>query len=167
MPTLIPRLAAALALAAAATPALAACEGPEHRQFDFWVGRWDVSPTGAAQVVGQSLIEKVYNGCGIRENWMPANGQDGGSLNIYLPASKAWTQTWIDSAGTQAVFTGGWNGQTMVIEGEWTQANGAPRRVRMTYRPNPDGTVRQSGEASLDGGKTWKPSFDFTYRRRS
>ena len=32
--------------------------------------------------------------------------------------------------------------------------------------PNPDGTVRQFGEASGDHGQTWQPSFDFTYHPR-
>ena len=149
------------ALAQASTrPPKPACARPEHRQFDFWVGRWNVSQTGQGQVVAQSLIESLYNGCGIRENWMPNNGQTGGSLNIWLPAEKVWKQTWIDSAGTRADFTGGWTGKAMVLTGAW----GGPL-VRMTYTPGADGTVRQAGERSTDGGKTWAPSFDFTYRR--
>ena len=134
------------------------CAAAEFHQFDFWAGQWDVyGPKG--KQVANSLIEKVY-GCGIRENWMPKNGQDGGSLNIWLPAEKAWKQTWIDSSGSRADFTGGWNGKAMVLTGKW----GGPL-VRMTYTPNPDGSVRQAGEQSTDDGKTWAPSFDFTYRR--
>ena len=145
---------------AAAQPPRPVCTTPEHRQFDFWVGKWAVSQTGKDAVVAESLIESVYNGCGVRENWMPKNHQDGGSLNIYLPGEKAWKQTWIDSSGTRADFTGGWNGKAMVLTGKW----GGPL-VRMTYTPNADGSVRQAGEQSTDGGKTWTPSFDFTYRR--
>ena len=37
---------AAPAPAAPATPPPPACESAEHRQFDFWVGRWDVYPSG-------------------------------------------------------------------------------------------------------------------------
>ena len=59
-------------------------------------------------------------------------------------------------------FKGGWNGKAMVLTGKW----GGPL-VRMTYTPNPDGSVRQAGEQSTDGGKSWTPSFDFTYRRAS
>ena len=51
-----------------------ACAGPEHRQFDFWVGHWDVYPTGKRKLVAHSLIEKLYAGCAIRENWMPLGG---------------------------------------------------------------------------------------------
>lgn len=152
------------AVAAAQPAAKPACADAAYRQFDFWVGRWDVSPTGKDQVVAQSLIERVYNGCGVRENWMPKNHQDGGSLNIYLPFEKGWRQTWIDSSGGRAEFRGGWTGKTMVLTGDWPGPEGQPNLTRMTYTPNPDGSVRQFGESSADGGKTWKASFDFTYR---
>ncbi len=143
--------------AAPPAPNAVACTAPEFHQFDFWVGRWDVyGPKG--RQVAHSLIEKVY-GCGIRENWMPFSNQPGGSLSIYVPEKKRWEQFWIDSSGSRAVFTGGWTGSAMVIQGEW----GGPI-VRMTYTKNGDGSVRQFGEQSTDDGKSWKPSFDFTYR---
>src|SRR2546423_442652 len=58
------------------------CAAPENRQFDFWVGEWDVYPKKSPEkMVAQSHIEKLYSGCAIRENWMPlVAGGDGGSL---------------------------------------------------------------------------------------
>ena len=141
---------------------VAACTAPEHRQFDFWVGRWDVYPTGKDKLVAHSLIESVYNGCGVRENWMPLSNQPGGSLNIYVPEEKRWEQFWIDSQGSRAIFTGGWNGKAMVIQGKW-----AGPLVRISYTKNADGSVRQFGEQSTDEGKNWAPSFDLTYRKAS
>jgi len=147
---------AALMLTQAAAAA-APCSAPEYHQFDFWAGRWDVyNPKG--QLVAHSLIERVY-GCGIRENWMPLAKPGGGSLSIYVPDQKRWEQFWIDSSGSRAFFTGGWNGSAMVITGKW----GGPL-VRMSYSRNSDGSVRQFGEQSTDDGKSWTPSFDFTYR---
>ena len=148
----------AVAQQAAPAPA-AACSDPAYHQLDFWVGRWDVYPTGKNKLVAHSLIESVY-GCGIRENWMPLSNQPGGSLSIYVPAEKHWEQFWIDSQGSRAFFTGGWDGKAMVITGKW----GGPL-VRMSYSKNADGSVRQLGEQSTDEGKTWTPSFDFTYRQ--
>jgi hypothetical protein len=133
------------------------CAASEYHQFDFWAGRWDVyDPAG--KLIAHSLIEPVY-GCGIRENWMPIGKAGGGSLSIYVPAARHWEQFWIDSSGSRAYFTGGWNGSAMVITGEW----GGPL-VRMTYRKNGDGSVVQSGEQSTDKGKSWTPTFAFTYR---
>jgi len=148
----------AVAQQAAPAPA-AACSDPAYHQLDFWVGHWDVYPTGKDKLVAHSLIESVY-GCGIRENWMPLSNQPGGSLSIYVPAEKHWEQFWIDSQGSRAFFTGGWDGKAMVITGKW----GGPL-VRMSYSKNADGSVRQLGEQSTDEGKTWTPSFDFTYRQ--
>ena len=144
-----------------------ACAAPEYRQFDFWVGSWDVYPTGRPQLVAHSLIEAVYNGCGVRENWMPLKVENsGGSLNIYVPAEKSWRQTWIDSSGARVDFKGAWDGTSMVLVGLWPDflSAGKAALVRMTYTHNPDGSVRQLGESSADAGKSWQPSFDFTYR---
>ena len=151
-------IALAAAQAAAPPPAPPACSEPEYHQLDFWVGHWDVYPTGADKLVAHSLIEKVY-GCAVRENWMPLSNQPGGSLSVYVPGEKHWEQFWIDSSGIRAFFTGGWNGNAMVISGKW----GGPL-VRMSYSKNADGSVRQWGDQSTDEGKTWKPNFDFTYR---
>ena len=158
-------LATPLAVAHGETPN--PCAAPEHRQFDFWVGKWNVYPTGKTNLVARSLIESVYSGCGVRENWMPLKpNADGGSLNIYVPAEHAWRQTWIDSSGARVDFKGGWNGRAMVLEGFWPDVLGPGKSatVRMTYTRAADGSVRQLGEASEDGGKTWTPNFDFTYR---
>ncbi|MFL6722338.1 MAG: hypothetical protein ACJ8FT_11140 [Sphingomonas sp.] len=151
--------ASAGASAAAPPPnAAAPCADAEHHQFDFWVGRWDVyNPKG--KMVAHSLIESVYGGCGVRENWMPLAQPGGGSLNIYVPEEKHWEQFWIDSGGSRAMFIGGWNGNAMVIQGKW-----AGPLVRITYSKNADRSVRQFGEASKDDGKTWAPSFDLIYR---
>ena len=153
-----------LALAQPAAPPPPACASPEHRQFDFWVGRWQVSPTGKPAVVAESLIERLYGGCAIREHWMPKANPGGGSLNSYVPAEKAWRQTWVGSSGERVEFKGGVAGGAMVLTGDWPGPDGKSRLVRMTYTKAADGSVRQLGEQSLDGGKTWGPSFDFTYR---
>ena len=92
------------------------CADEAHHQFDFWVGKWDVYPTGKNRLIAHSLIESVYGGCGVRENWMPLKGTGGGSFSAWVPEKKAWRQTWI-AAGGFADFTGGWNGKAMVIEG--------------------------------------------------
>jgi hypothetical protein len=151
--------AASVSTGAAAQPKqpAAPCADAAHHQFDFWAGRWDVYDK-SGKMVGHSLIEPVY-GCGIRENWMPLTNNPGGSLSIYVPGEKRWEQFWIDSSGSRATFTGGWNGSAMVITGKW----GDPL-VRMTYSKNADGSVRQFGEQSTDDGQSWKVSFDFTYR---
>jgi hypothetical protein len=159
-PESTPAASSGAPLPAAAPP----CADEAHHQFDFWVGRWDVyGPRG--RLVAHSLIEPVY-GCGIRENWMPINGQPGGSLSIYVPAERTWQQFWIDASGSRVVFRGAFSGNGMILTGTWPaspQASSGPL-VRMTYRRASDGSVRQFGERSTDEGHVWAPAFDFTYR---
>lgn len=167
-------LAMALALSAvsassaqAAQPARSlGCDTPESHQLDFWVGRWSVSPKGHPSVhLADSLIEKLYAGCVLRENWMPLQGGAGGSLSAYDPNLRLWKQTWADSSGSWVEFSGGREGGSVVIQGVWP-APGAPRRItRMRYTPLSDGTVEQTGVISDDDGKSWKPSFSFIYTR--
>ncbi|MES2443504.1 MAG: hypothetical protein V4574_11805 [Pseudomonadota bacterium] len=141
-----------------------ACASTEHRAFDFWVGRWDVRPYAGGPLVAHSLIERLYAGCAIRENWMPLGGTGGGSLSNYDAAIGSWHQSWVDSSGVRVEFTGGIEGAAMVLTGPWPGvANGKDGDIRMTYTREPNGAVRQKGDVSTDHGKTWAPSFDFLY----
>lgn len=100
---------AALALIAAgagAQPAPgAACQEAQYRQFDFWIGSWDVyGPAGKR--VGESRIESFAGGCGVAEFWSATSGVSGRSLNMYAAGDKAWHQVWVDSSGSRLLLDG-------------------------------------------------------------
>ena len=164
-------IAFSTAASAQTPPAVpAGCDTPESHQFDFWVGKWEVHPNGTDKIVAHSLIEKRYAGCAIRENWMPLGKEltgGGGSLSLYDPRRKQWRQTWVDSSGARADFDGSFAAGIMSITGMWPNFAGPGKDalVRMRYQRQPDGQVRQWGDALSDGGKSWQPSFDFLYRR--
>lgn len=143
-----------------------ACTAPEHRQFDFWIGYWDVYPTGKPKLVAHSLIEKLYDGCGIRENWLPLKGSGGGSLNSYDSQDKKWRQVWIDNSNGWGDFEGNFASGAMVLSGIWKNFNGPNTKgyTRTTWSKNADGSVRQHGELRSDDGKSWSDTFDFTYK---
>ena len=161
--------ALAITLAAPAvaqtTPPPPACATPEHEQFDFWLGQWDVYRTDTDQLVAHSLIEKLYAGCAVRENWMPLGGTGGGSLNAWRPADKKWLQTWTDSGNNWNEYAGGITGGMMVLTGKSVNAAGKATPVRMTYEAKPDGSVVQTGYQSADGGKSWLLTYQYAYRR--
>ncbi len=83
-----------------------ACVGPEHRQFDFWIGVWEVhTPDGKA--AGTNRIERILGGCVLQESWIGAGGMRGMSFNMYSAADQQWHQTWVDSGRTwQDAFVG-------------------------------------------------------------
>jgi len=77
-------------MARADTTAAGPCARAEYRQFDFWIGSWDVYPTdGSSQLVAHSLIESVYNGCGLRENWMPLKRRTAVAASISMSLARS------------------------------------------------------------------------------
>ncbi len=141
------------------------CSAPSYRAFDMWVGSWTVTGTGKDQKQADSIVESLHGGCVIRERWIPVSGAGGSSLSALSRDDQRWHQRWINSTGTIVDFDGGPVGGKMVLTGWWPGIGGPGKDalVRMTYSPNPDGTVRQFGEASQDHGVSWKPAFDLTY----
>jgi hypothetical protein len=140
------------------------CITEQYRQFDFWVGQWDVYDPRSNQLVAHSNIEKLYDGCAIRENWEPLNGKGGGSLNSYRADRKEWLQVWTDWQNSLNEYRGGLENGSMVMTGTSTSASGKDTAARMTFEPQKDGSVIQTGYGSADGGKTWQLNYQFVYR---
>jgi hypothetical protein len=141
---------------------------PEYRQFDFWVGDWDVFDA-AGNKVGTSNVQLILNDCVVYENWKGALGGEGKSFNKYNPAQKQWEQYWVDGSPGRMFFTGHYNRQAarLEYETETEDAHGNPMHRKLTFFSNQDGTVRQFSQASSDGGKTYSVEYDFIYRRQS
>ena len=152
----------------APTPAPPApCTAPEYRQFDFWVGNWEVRDPGG-NVVGTNRITREYGGCVVQEHW-EARGpkhQTGSSFNTYSVPGRHWHQTWVDSTGGFLLLDGGFSDGKMVLAGEMPGRQGGTVRHRIAFTPQPGGTVRQLWESSRDGGATWSVAFDGTYVRK-
>jgi hypothetical protein len=156
------------------------CSAPEHRQFDFWIGEWDVVPNPATippgtppppagQKPASNVIELAHSGCVLIENWS-APGQTGQSFNLYDRTSKRWHQTWVDSGGGRHEYWGELKDGNMVFAGEIPLGPGsrfAGRRVvRLTFFPMGPDKVRQFSEAlNMDG--TWSVNYDLIYTRRA
>lgn len=166
-------IAATLALLAFALPPAGGneagtrpCDRPEFRQFDFWVGDWEVRDE-KGQFAGENRITLEEGGCAIVERWRGAQGGTGQSLNYYDPVVGAWKQRWV-SAGTILEMQGHFDGKAMVLEGplHYVRDN-RTTRLRGTWTPLPDGRVRQHFVESADDGKTWTPWFDGYYSRRA
>ncbi|MEO8385623.1 MAG: hypothetical protein ABI583_10295, partial [Betaproteobacteria bacterium] len=49
------------------------CTSPAYRQFDFWIGDWDVT-NPAGKLVGTNLIKPILGGCVLHENWFATGG---------------------------------------------------------------------------------------------
>ncbi len=152
----------AMPLQAAPSPAVP-CTAPEYRQFDFWLGDWDVT-NPAGKPAGHNRVTSEFGGCVLQEHWTGAGGSVGSSFNIYDPVRKVWHQTWVDNSGTLLEIEGGLKDGSMVMMGEQLQPDGKKLLNRITWTPK-GGKVRQFWETSADGGKTWATSFDGLYAK--
>lgn len=155
------------------------CSAPEHRQFDFWIGEWDVVPNPATaapatpppssgQKPASNRVTKGHGGCVLIENWT-ASGQTGQSFNIYDRTSRRWHQTWVDNGGGLHQYWGSLEGGNMVFYGEVPLGPASRlagrRRVRLTFFPMGPDKVRQFSESlNMDG--TWSTGYDLIYTRR-
>lgn len=137
----------------------------EHKQFDFWIGEWNVQ-NSQGQPVGTSSIQRIENGCIILENWTGGQGGSGKSLNFYDSSLHKWRQTWADSSGGVSEFAGEYKDGAIRFEGESHAPNGAKTIRRLTFFNLGPERVRQFSEASTDAGKTWTVDYDFTYVRK-
>ncbi len=153
MATLI--LAGGNAGAQSAAPDAAPCKGASYRQFDFWIGKWDVyTPDG--NKVGANVIEPIAGGCALLETWTTPRGFSGKSLNIFDASDRQWHQTWVDSSGSRLDIAG--------IGGDGKMAL-ASKTQRITWTANADGSVRQLWESWDASKNAWTTAFDGKYVR--
>lgn len=148
----------------------AGCTSAEHRQFDFWVGEWDVMPSGGSgqTIIAESSITLIDQGCVIMEEWRPFRGAHGHSLNMYDTADSKWHQTWMAASGLRTEYAGTFENGAMYLDA-LTPLPGVPAnaRSRMNFQQVDANTVRQWGEQFDDAAQRWNVTWDLTYRRRA
>jgi hypothetical protein len=139
---------------------------PKAREFDFWIGDWNVYAPGG-QLAGTNLVQKVSNGCALLENWTANGGAGAGkSLNFYNANAGYWQQTWIGAAGGPVEFREGkleGNTLSFVVR---SSAAGNPVVSRLSFTNLGPNRVRQHAEATTDNGATWTTTYDFQYLRK-
>jgi hypothetical protein len=143
---------------------------PRFREFDFWVGDWDVRPVGATPVgpPARNNVTLEDNGCVVMEHWTAGSGSQGQSFNLFDRSVGKWRQTWVDNVGGQHDYRGGLIDGNMVLIGDTPAPNGALGRIptRLTLFHISKDSVRQFSETSADGGKSWTVSYNLLYVRR-
>src|SRR5512138_297492 len=92
------------------------CATAEHRQFDFWLGEWNVV-NAKGQTAGTNAITLEQDGCVLHEHWTGAKGGTGQSFNVYDATDKRWHQIWVDNSGSLLQLQGGLVDGRMVLEG--------------------------------------------------
>ncbi len=147
------------------------CTQPEQRQFDFWVGNWDLTWPGNTPgeiAHGTNTIQRVMKGCVVVENFsggdsMPLRGM---SVSAFDGRTHKWKQTWVDNQGGYLDFIGEFRDGKMILGREAIRPDGAHVLQRMVYKNIAADEFDWSWEASKDGGKTWQVQWPIHYKRR-
>lgn len=140
-----------------------ACTDPGYQQFDFWLGDWKVQ-LADGRLAGYNRVERILNGCAVRESYRTPKGYRGTSLNTYDPEQNRWHQVWIDNQGQVLELDGHLVDGSMVLSGNSRDSAGLPTLERITWKSESDGRVRQRWERSRNNGHDWEVVFEGFYR---
>lgn len=147
-----------------AAPPPKPCSAPEARQFDFWIGEWDVTWQGGKAT---NTVRSILGGCVIEENFDGAADAKlvGQSYSVYNANTGMWQQTWVDNNGGYLDFVGEFQDGKMTL---WRDAErgGKKFKQRMVFSDITDDSLLWSWERSDDDGATWKPTWVLNYTRR-
>lgn len=174
-------LALAIASAGAASLDFASspCSAPEARQFDFWIGEWDVlnrhlMPDGVWKNSGRATnkVYSVLDGCAIIEHWEGALG----GRPLYGFSIRAW-----DSGSRTWKLVLNWPSPDSprfgLLEGVFTHGRGEffyehldedqnEIRERYTFSDATEDSLRWDAARSSDDGVTWSTYWIMEFTRR-
>jgi len=176
-----------LALTAFANARADVCSEPRDREFDFWIGEWDIEnrqanpgnltdpnlyPTGAAI----ARVSPAAGGCAIVELWegeLSWGRVLGFSLRSYDASAEKWTLllNWpAPNAGVPGVFAtreGGFRHGRGEFFNSSVGTDGKTRLSRFTFADINEERYRWDSAASVDGGVTWQTSWIMEGTRRA
>ncbi len=151
------------------------CMHPEAKQFDFWLGEWDLTWQGPQAGIpeGQegkavNIIKSELGGCVIAENFSFADSSFvGRSWSVYNPGKKRWQQTWVDNNGGYLLFTGEYRDGKMILQTQPYDRNGKTFVSRMVFKNIKNKSFDWDWQRSNDNGKTWNDVWNIHYLRRA
>ena len=157
--------ALASALAVAQPGPAPACTTPENKQFDFWIGDWEVTEAASGAHAAQVRVERILDGCVLLEQYQDPGGLKGQSFTIYDAPRQVWHQSWVTNRGQLLTLEGRLGADGMVLNGKFLSPDHNETLVRGTWKPE-GASVRETAVTSTDGGKTWKPWFDLMFQAK-
>ena len=147
----------------------------ESRQFDFWVGTWDVNLrmiqddlTWADRVRSEAKIYRILDGKAILEFWN-SNAIKGYSLRHFDRDKKKWV-LYLNWPGNNRSGTSSMEGSFRHGRGEFfaTRQNPDGQEVlsRFTFSDIAPSSLRWDDAFSQDGGKSWTHNWIMEFSRK-
>jgi len=147
------------------------CAAPQQKQFDFWVGEWDLTWPGDKEgevAHGTNTITRVLENCVVEENFSAGDSGHlrGMSVSTFDTRAGKWKQTWVDNEGGYLDFVGEFKDGQMILSRHATRPDGTKIVQRMVWKNIQPNQFDWSWEASKDGGKTWAVQWPIHYKRK-
>ena len=163
----------------------AGCPSAGARQFDFWLGSWQVRQ----EILGadgkmhpfeaESTVSLAAGGCALVEHWrgevqFPWEGmeapamQHGLSVRAYDPATKSWRIHWLDSRHPAfgPAFEGRFDGTGRGVFTRTTSGAGGGELVtRIVFERRGRGAVHWELAVSRDAAASWTTLWTMDFRR--
>ena len=140
-------------------------EAAALRQFDFWLGDWDLTWGEAGK--GTNRITAVLDNRVIQEQFdgTPSTPLQGLSVSAYNTQLGKWQQTWVDNSGSYLDFVGEFADGKMILSRE-AVLEGKPIQQRMVWHNITELALDWNWERSEDGGETWQVMWHIRYQRK-
>lgn len=141
----------------------------QKREFDFWVGDWNVFDAKTNRLAGTNSIHIASGGCMLLENWADITQSNSAKSMTYVnPDNGKWEQLFIDNSGQQVMhFTDGvYKDGVMKFMITMKGPDGKEQTGEFVFEKKENGEVRQFQRMTPDGGKTWNMLFDLIYRKK-
>lgn len=137
------------------------CSSAESKQFDFWIGDWDLTFDGGGKA--KNRISKILDECVVLEEYT-GGGLVGKSFSTFDPQAKQWRHTWIDNTARHVDFAGEFQQGRMVVTRDASGPRGAFKQ-RLIWSDIQRDSLKWTIERSDDSGKSWKVVFSASYQR--
>lgn len=144
------------------------CDQPEARQFDFWLGEWDLTWSEADNIGrGTNVVTSELRECMIFESFAGQGGDPfiGRSISVFHASSGRWKQTWIDNRGGYLDFVGGWEDDRMILRRDVSN-DSLQFSQRMVWFDITKNSLEWKWERSDDNGETWQTLWNIHYVRK-
>jgi len=136
---------------------------PEARQFDFWLGEWQV--TWGEDQHGTNVIRSILDDAVILENF-DGGGLRGLSVSTYNVETRQWQQTWVDNQAGYLDFTGEFKDGRMILQ-RTARRNDEIFQQRMVWYNIAPQQLDWNWERSDDDGATWRVLWHIHYTRKT
>ena len=147
------------------------CDTPQHHQFDFWVGDWQVFDAKSNQLVAFDRVEKHSEGCIVQQNLTfisdlyrrPGVNYRLAGIGVNRFDGEGWLEMWADNQWGAIVLRGSPDSNgSMVLTSIIPSRN---RDLRLVWEKRPDGSVRNVEYVAVAGSGKWEKYGDLIYRR--